>query len=757
MVESQAPRGRATTWRPWSAAGDRPALVWPGRFRDFAARTGERLRGWALADVGPGRLLPWLAIAFGFGIVLYFTADREPAVWAVLLLFAVTSAIAVSARRRPVGFPIALALAVATAGFATATLKRALIAHPVLQAPAWNVDIAGFVEMREERERADRIVVRVHRIAGQRLTEKPERVRVSVRRGTAPPVGSFVEFKARLSPPLPPLRPGGYDFARDLYFQRIGASGFVLGRINTTTPPAQPGPWLRYATFIEGLRDGIDQRIRAVVPGDRGSIASALITGKRDAISAPVNDAMFISGLGHVLSISGYHMAVVAGVVFFTLRALLALSPAFSSRRPIKKWAALAALGVAAFYLLLSGAQVATQRSFIMIAIVLVAVMIDRTALTLRTLTVAAFGVLLLAPEAVVHPSFQMSFAATLALVAGYQHGLTWMSAGADTRLGARFAVWGGRHLIGLVLVSLLAGLATTLYVAFHFHRLAPYGVLANLLAMPVVSVWVMPAGLLGVLALPFGFDGWFWWLMGEGIGWMITVALWIAALPGAVGHIAAFGIGPLLLGSAGLIVICLLKSPFRLGGVILIAVAALWALRTPQPDVLVAADGGSVAIRGASGRLSMVRTGGGSDTFSFREWLAADADTRGPNDPTLGDGIRCDAAGCIGRLADGSLVAVARTLEAFDEDCRRAALVVSPRDAPPICAALAIDRKIWQRSGALALRRTGQGFELVPSRPAGHDRPWAPAPMPATAAGPSAPLQASDATPNVEDLGPGD
>ena len=164
---------------------------------------------------------------------------------------------------------------------------------------------------------------------------------------------------------------------------------------------------------MDGMREAIDKRIRAVLPGDKGTIASALITGKRDAISAQVNEAMYISGLAHVLSISGYHMALVAGIMFFTLRAIFALMPAFASRHPIKKWAALAALAAAAFYLLLSGAEVATQRSFIMVAIVLIGVMIDRPTLTFRTLTIAAFGVLLLAPEAIVHPSFQMSFAAT--------------------------------------------------------------------------------------------------------------------------------------------------------------------------------------------------------------------------------------------------------------------------------------------------------------------------------------------------------
>jgi competence protein ComEC len=172
------------------------------------------------------------------------------------------------------------------------------------------------VEVREERERSDRIVVKVHTMQAVRLPEKLERVRVSVRKGTAPPVGAFVTFKARLSPPLAPLMPAGYDFARAMYFQQIGASGFVLGAIRTTPPPtaANDSVWLRYAAAIDGMREAIDKRIRANVPGDNGAIASALITGKRDAISARVNDAMYISGIGHVLSISGYHMAVVAGV-----------------------------------------------------------------------------------------------------------------------------------------------------------------------------------------------------------------------------------------------------------------------------------------------------------------------------------------------------------------------------------------------------------------------------------------------------------
>jgi competence protein ComEC len=293
----------------------------------WARPIGERLRAWALADVGPGRLVPWLAIAFGFGIIVYFAADQEPQPWAAALLLVAAIAAAVVARHKAVAFPLALAVAAASAGFLTAITKRALIAHPVLQAAAWNVEIAGFIETREERERSDRIVVRVHRINAARLNQPPDRVRVSVRKGTAPPIAAYVEFKARLSPPLEPLQPGGFDFARNLYFQSIGASGFVLGRIRTVDPPVPPGFRLRVTASIDAMRDALDKRIRSVLSGDRGSIASALLTGKRDAISSSVNDAMFVSGLGHVLSISGYHMAVVAGLMFFILRALFALLP----------------------------------------------------------------------------------------------------------------------------------------------------------------------------------------------------------------------------------------------------------------------------------------------------------------------------------------------------------------------------------------------------------------------------------------------
>jgi competence protein ComEC len=716
-------QGYAGTWPPRDAL--RAGGIAPSGSAAWWSSLVEKLGQWIRAEAGAGRLLPWVPVAFGTGIAFYFTADHEP----VLPVAAVTAALLCAAAfllRRQRIFPLAVMIAAMAAGFACATWRTAWIAHGVLARPMYSVSLSGFVETRDVRERTDRFVLRVARMESPRQQTKLERVRLSVRKGTAPDVGSFVELKARLQPPLAPLRPGSYDFGRDMFFQGIGASGFVTGAIRTIEPPAEGGLYLRYAALMQGMRDAIDARIRTTLDGDKRAIATALLTGRRDAITTPVNDAMFISGLGHVLSISGYHMAVVAGVVFFAVRALLALVPALATGFPIKKWAAAAAFAAATFYLLLSGCDVATQRSYFMTAVVLIAVMVDRRAVTFRTLAVAAMLVLAAAPEALVHPSFQMSFAATLGLVALVQIGMPRLFASPESSATARVALWGGREVMTLALASLVAGLATTPYAAFHFHRVTPYGVLANLAAMPVVSAVVMPAGMLGLVAMPFGFDGVFWWLMGIGIDWMIVVTKWVAGLPGAIGRMAAFGTGPLIAATAGIILLGLLRTPLRWLGAAVLALAVIWALVVPQPDILISGDGHNVGVRGGDGRLHLMRTA--KDAFLLKEWLAADADVRQAGDASLAEGVSCDQVGCVAQLAGGVLVTLALRPEALADDCARATLVVTARQAPAACAASVIDMERLRRQGALALRRTRDGFAVEAIRPKGVDRPWSPA-----------------------------
>jgi competence protein ComEC len=742
---------RAVTWPPSATAGAlAPNRSWIVPF--------DWLRAWAQAEAGPGRLLPWVPVAFGAGIALYFAAAHEPVAW-VVATTACLLALAAALLRRSFAFPYVLLVAAMAAGFATATWKSTRIAHEVLAKPLFGVALTGFVETREERERSDRFVLRVATMEAQREAIKLTRVRLSVKKGTAPAVGSFVTLKARLQPPLAPLRPGGYDFARDLYFQGIGASGFVTGSIGKLDPPTPPSWRLRYVAAMQGMRDAIDTRIRASLTGDSRAIATALLTGRRDAISSDVNDAMFISGLGHVLSISGYHMAVVAGVVFFVVRALLALVPVLTVTFPIKKVAAVAALLAALFYLLLSGAEVATQRSFIMTAVVLIAIMVDRRAITFRTLAIAALVVLIVTPEALVHPSFQMSFAATLGLVALVQIGMPTLFATSEHSITARIALWGGREVALLLLASLVAGLATMPYAAYHFHRITPYGIVANLLAMPVVSALVMPAGLLGLAAIPFGFDAVFWHIMEIGLQWMIFVSKWVAALPGAIGRVPAFGTGPLIVASFGIVLLALLRTPLRYSGVIALAAATFWAASTRQPDVVIAGDGHSMAVRGRDGRLHVMRTA--KDAFLVKEWLGADADARLPADASLGDGVSCDPSGCVTMLRDGALVALTLQPDAFSDDCERAVLIVTVRQPPADCRATVIDRETLRGQGATSLHRFGDGFVIEASRARGLDRPWARGPIEIKEAeastGNGSRSRPVDATPAETDLQPGD
>ena len=357
MAGSEQSQSRAKAWAAEiDAARRRAGLTLPAGAEAAIGRLRKRLSEWALTEVAPGRLMPWLPVAFGFGIVGYFTAEREPAWWAATALAAASIAVAVLARRRPIGFPLALGFAAIAAGFATATLKTARVAHPVLQVPAASVQITGFVEVREERERSDRMVVQVRQIEGRRLDRKARpRARCRAQgdgarcRQIRRVQGASVAAARAVAAGRLRLR------ARHVF------PGHRRLRLCARQDQRQPAPqrrlWLRFVARVDRMREAINSRIHAVLPGDRGSIASALITGKRNAISAPVSDAFYISSLAHVLAISGYHMAVVAGIVFFFIRAGLALIPSLASRYPIKKWAAAGALLTAAFYLVLSGAS----------------------------------------------------------------------------------------------------------------------------------------------------------------------------------------------------------------------------------------------------------------------------------------------------------------------------------------------------------------------------------------------------------------
>ncbi len=694
------------------------------RLRDLLLPAGNWITSEAAKEVEAARLAPWLTVLFGAGILLYFSAPAEPHLSGPLFALALFGILCRISRERPFAFALLLSLAAVSAGFTAACLRAAYVSHPVLTRTTATLTLTGFVEVRDATERSDRVVIRLTGASGRGAENIPKRFRVAMRRGFAPSVGDHIELRAQLRPLLGPARPGGYDFARGAYFQRLGATGLAYGRPKVTATDL-PVPWdIRAYAAIERLRWTLANRIRAVLPGENGAIAAALVTGIRDTIPPETNEAMRVSGLYHVISISGLHMALVAGVLFAFVRGGLALVPGLALRRPIKKWAAGAALFGVTFYLVLSGAEVATQRSWIMIAIVLFGVLVDRPALTIRTLAAAAFGVMLIQPEALLNPGFQMSFAATLALVGLFERMSPMLSQPPSPGQGmfSRISERAGRWLLLGLATSLVAGFATTAFVAFYFHRVAPYGVLANLLAMPAISFLIMPAALLSVLLLPFGFDALGWQLMGFGIDVMLAVARHISEMPGAEGRVAAFGSGALLLATAGLFALAIPVSRLRWAGIPLFAVAFLLALNFPKPDVLVDAEADVVAVRGANERLSILDAR--KDRLAAESWLAADADGRKARDK-LDEAFTCDPNGCIARLANGAVVAVPRQAEAFADDCGEASLIVSRLHLPPSCLVPQIDRRTLATTGAVSLRHVDGKWIAEPVRSPAAERPW--------------------------------
>ncbi len=487
---------------PTTTARDRAAGIRPARRFRLAPLRGPRVlieRGgvaWThLAatferEIDAGRGFLWLPVAFGIGILIYFGLPAEPWAPALMALAAVLIVAAWRSRFRTAAFRVLVVAACVACGALAAKVRTDMVSAPVLSREM-TVTVSGWIAEREEAARGGvRVLVRVHEIAGVAATATPVLVRVTVRsHGETLAVGDAVTMRARLQPPGGAVMPGGYDFARVAFYERIGAVGFVYG----AAKPADIGPaplGIRLSVPLAHLRDTIRRRVEAALPGDNGHLAAALVMGDRGGISEATQEAMRASGLAHMLAISGLHMVLVAGSAFWLIRALLALSTGLALNRPIKKWAAAGALAVAAAYLGISGAGIATQRAFVMLAIMLVAVMLDRPAITLRNVALAAFVILIVAPESLTTASFQMSFAATVALVAGYEAITAWR----DRRLVLDDRSAGGilrglrRSAGSLLLTSTIAGLATAPIAAFHFQRVAPLTLIANLAAMPVVG-----------------------------------------------------------------------------------------------------------------------------------------------------------------------------------------------------------------------------------------------------------------------------
>ncbi|AWN53955.1 ComEC/Rec2 family competence protein [Methylobacterium sp. 17Sr1-1] len=705
-----------------------PVLLLPALGSWFSA-------GLAL-EAAQRRLFPWLAVAFGAGALLFLTVADGPAVLAAPLGCGIALAGgAFALRARAVAPALLLAAAFVFFGFAAAAYRTASVAAPVL-ARTVIAPLHGFVEALEEREEGARLVVRVVRLGEMPVSERPARVRVSYRRADNLKPGDYVEAKARLLPPPEPARPGGYDFSRDAYFRGIGAVGSLLGQA-VVKPPPEPAPLaLRFAAGLDEARNALTRRIAESNGGQPGAVAAALVTGKRGLIDQPTNDTLRAAGIYHVVSISGLHMVLAAGVVFWLARALLALVPGLALSWPIKKIAAaLAMLGVTA-YCAFSGWDLAAERSLVMTLVMLGAILVDRPALSLRNLALAALISLTREPEGLLGPSFQMSFGAVAGLVACAKviDGRLWNPEGAGPI--TRALAWCLATVIGTLATTLVAQIATAPFATYHFQTVQPFGLVGNALTLPLVSLVVMPAAVLGILAYPFALDRPVWWAMGLAVRGMLDISAWIQGFDRATVVLPAFGPGALGLMSVALLLLVLPVSGLRWLGLAPGLLGLALAAAPERRDLYVDREGGGAALRGADGRLVVL---GKPPAFVLEQWLKADGDGRSRDDPGLAAGARCDKLGCVGHGPRGVSVALVRDKRAFPEDCARATVVVSRLEAPPGCAASHIlDKRFLAAHGATTLRFTAEGIAIETAKRPGETRPWRLAPVVALPAPPA-------------------
>jgi competence protein ComEC len=692
------------------------------RLARAAAAAGARIG--ALLAAERGRLAPWLAVAMGVGVLAYFSLPREPSPWAAAPAPALVLFAALLARRAPhAGWAVGL-VAAAALGFAAALLHAAR-APPMPALPTGAVTLSGVVRDVDLLPEGRRVTLAEVRLApGEPPLERTLRVRLRGNDPARPAPGDRIELRALLRPPSAPAHPGGWDFQRMAFFAGQGGAGFAIGPA-TITPGGGEGP------PMAALRAAIEARVTAALPGAPGAVAAALLTGGQSAIPREDLAAMRDSGLAHLLSVSGLHIAIVMGVTFWVVRLLIACWRWLALRVDGKPLAGLAALAAGGFYMLLTGAQVPMQRSFAMAALVTLALLAGRRALSMRSLALAAAAVLLLAPAELLGPSFQMSFAAVLALIAGWEalRGplARLRGAGGPWRVAA---VWAA----GLIATSVLAGLATAPVGLAHFGRLQWYGVAANAVAVPLTSAVVMPAGMLAAALMPLGLEAAPLAVMGLGVEAVLAVAREVASWPGAAQGARPMPGWGLALYGLGLAWLCLWRARWRWLGLsaLLLALASPFLHR--PPDLLVSADARLIGVV-AGGELWLERQRGAS-AFVRDQWLRALGIGQARPLPATGEAaggrILCAPEGCRLRgLPGGAEVALLRGGAA--PPCGRVALILSPEPVRGRCGgSLVVDRFAVWRNGAYAVWFDAAGPRLVSDRAWRGARPWVPpAPLP--------------------------
>lgn len=686
----------------------------------------RRLGEWAAAE--SGRLLIFAPLFLMAGAAIYFTRPQEPPSVLPLLIAGLGAVGAVMVRRggRDRLAWLAWAATLMALGSALADWRTDRAETPLLARPWGPGPLTGALVALENRPSDQRLTIAPTAIGVLPSDSLPRLVRVTWRGDPiAASPGATLSLFGQLMPPPGPAVPGGYDYGRHLYFEGIGGVGFLMAEPRLVT---EATPTLGSAAWLQGLRQRIAERIADALPGPAGAVTIALVTGDRSALPPPIVDALRHTGLAHLLAISGLHMGLVCGTVFVVLRTALAAIPPLAARWPMKKPAALAACGAGIIYLALSGGPISAQRAFIMASIGFLAVLLDRRAVSLRTVAVAAIVIVAWRPDMILGAGFQMSFAAVTALVATYT--------ALEGRLRPAVTIAGRvrRFVLGLMVTSLVAGLATAPMAIYHFNQVAAYGLLANLIVMPIFSLLIMPGLVLGLALMPFGADGLVWPITGFGLEAILSIATWIAGWEGAVIAVAQWPPWAFATVLAGGLALCLLRAAWRWGGLGLIALGLAGAASAVPPIAMIADGAGNLAIRDEDGEVAVLSRR--RARFSLDQWRAVYGLPKG----TALRRLDCPPAApiCVLRTA-GPRISLVRSLEAAGQACRTDDIVILPlwrtERITDGCDAVLLTAARLEALGPVALlpARSGssvggpQGWRMTSVKAVRGDRPWVP------------------------------
>ena len=675
-----------------------------------------------------GSTVLWAPVALTFGIWTYFALSQEPAL--SLTVFSLLMAIILfwKAHAR-MGM---LLLAILLSGFVLAKLRAETVATPLLKATTSEIVVSGVVhDVERASEKRNTIFLQPDAIEGLTTVQLPRRLRLSnTLKNGEPAIGSRIAFKARLTPIPSPTMPGGFDYGRQLYFHGIGGTGRITSKIDVLGTTTSAAIWLSGA--LHDMRQEIGSRIRQHLKGTIAAFAEALITGERASIPRDVNESLQTSGLYHVLSISGLHMSLAAGGMFWIARAFLALFPMVVQRWPIKKWAAGVALIFGFAYMLLAGADAATQRSYIMLAVVFVAIIVDRPAISLRNLALAALLILLLQPESAIQAGFQMSFMAVMGLAAFFEY---WNlpQPEREYRIESKRTIY-ARRIYKIVLASILttviAGGFSSIPAAYHFGRLAPYGILANGLAIPVISLAVMPFAALSAVLMPLGLEAWPLAVLGKGLEMVIAISDGVAELPGAQRVIPQLPLASAIILAVGASILCLSNRQAKYAGCALLFSGLVMAQVNTFPDILIERTAANVAFRNGNGELVFANPHKGR--FAAEKWLQANGEETTFKEAATRAGWTCDARSCrtsvkgkaLGFFMDG---------EGTAPSCEGLEIIVAAYPLRGACKSvpMRIDRfDVW-RMGSHAIAIDGNQLRITTARGLSGNRPWVVVPEP--------------------------